>query len=255
MPIMNRHLALITLAAVCACGGAEEAAAPDSTAAREGPTEVEMVAAMEAHYTSAILAHDALVQGDLDGFRARLAELDSVELPVGSPDTWKPFEAQLHYAAARARDANDLGAASSTMAAVALACGSCHQGTSGGPVYPAPPLGEEGEHTKAKMHGHEWAVLMLWDGVTGPSEYAWGEGSVVLANTQIFGAASPGEEAAQPLLALEATLRGLGEAAKTTSALPDRATLYGRMLVTCGGCHQALGVKLPYQDTSAPQTQ
>jgi cytochrome c553 len=251
---MTRNLMLLGLAAVCicACGEREEASAPVSTAEREGPTEVEMVASMEAHYTAAILAHDALVQGDLDGFRARLLELDSAELPASSPEQWKPFDAQLHAAAGRAPNATDFSTAASTMAAVALACGACHQSTPNGPVYPAPPLGEDGQHTKAEMRRHEWAVLMLWDGVTGPSEYAWSQGAAGLAETRIFGdAESPGDPA-RSLLAREAKLRALGEEAKSADSLADRAALYGRMLTTCGDCHQAVGVTLPYQEVSPP---
>jgi hypothetical protein len=46
-------------------------------------------------------------------------------------------------------------------------------------------------------------------------------------------------------LASEATLRRLGEEAKTVTSLLDRAEIYGRMLGTCGDCHQAVGVKIP----------
>jgi len=247
---MTRILLLLALAAVLACGGAEDASEPTVKAEHEGPTEVEMVAAMEAHYTAAILAHDALIQGDLGLFRARLAELDSQALPANSPDAWRPFEEQLHSASARARDVTELGAGASTMAAVALACGACHQSTPLGPVYPAPPPGEDAGHTKADMRKHERAALMLWDGVTGPSEYGWREGAEGLAGTRIFGDAESRGETDPSLLTREATLRGLGEEAKTATSLADRATLYGRLLATCGDCHQAVGVKLPQQSMS-----
>lgn len=252
MTLMTRKLIPLILATLCACEGAEETSAPVPAAEPEGPTNVEMVALMEAHYTSAILAHDALIQGDLVGFRARLAEFDSQALPAGAPEQWKPFDQQLHSAASRARDATELSTAASTMAAVALACGACHQSTPGGPVYPAPPVDEDDRQTKAEMRRHEWAVLMLWDGVTGPSEYAWGRGAEGLAETRIFAdVASPGGTD-QSLLTREATLRRLGEEAKTAISLPDRALLYALMLATCGDCHQAVGVKLSYENTSPP---
>jgi len=241
---MTRALLLTMLVGVVACGAAEDISEPTAMAEREGPTEVEMVAAMEVHYTAAILAHDALVQGDLETFRAQLAELDSQALPTNSPDAWKTFDEQLHAAAAQARDVTELGEAASTMAAVTLACGTCHQSTPGGPVYPAPPPGEDEGHTKAEMRKHERAALMLWDGVTGPSEYAWREGAEGLAGTRIFADGEGPGETDPSLLAREATLRGLGEEAKKATSLPDRATLYGRLLVTCGDCHQAVGVKL-----------
>ena len=239
---MIRIVALVTLLVACACWGGDEASPPASTAEPEGPSEVELVAWMEAHYTAAILAHDALVEGDLDTFRARLAELDTHELPENSPESWKPLDAQLHAAAVQARNASDLDTAAGTMAAVATACGACHEGTARGPVYPTPPVGEADGPTQESMRNHEWAVLMLWNGVTGPSEYAWDRGAAGLAETRIFGDA----EAAPPddprLLALEVAMRDLGAEAKTTTSLADRATLYGRMLAICGDCHQALAV-------------
>ena len=241
---MTRNLLLLALAVGLACGGAEDASEPAVEAEHEGPTEVEMVAAMEAHYAAAILAHDALIQGDLEIFRARLAELDSQSLPANSPDAWRPLDAQLHSAAARARDVNELGAGASTMAAVAFACGACHQSTSSGPVYPAPPPGEDTGHTRAEMRKHKRAALMLWNGVTGPSEYGWREGAEGLAGTRIFGTSESRGETDPSLLTREATLRGLGEEAKTVAALADRAALYGRLLATCGDCHQAVGIKI-----------
>lgn len=236
---------LLASVVVCACGGTEEAPPPVSTADRERPTEVEMVAAMEAHYTSAILAHDALIQGDLDAFRARLAELETHELPPNSPDPWKPLDAQLHAAARQAAETTDLTAAANAMASVALACGACHQSVPGGPVYPVPPVSEQSQPLKAEMREHEWATLMLWDGVTGPSGYAWDRGAVEVAESRIFGHGTSVSEPEETLLGREAALRSLGEEAMTTTSLVARATLYGRMLATCGGCHQAVGVRLP----------
>ena len=240
---MNRNLLPISLAFLCACGAAEDPSQPTSTAELERPTEVEMVAAMEAHYTSAILAHDALIQGKLDGFRARMTELDGHALPAEAPDSWKPFDVQLHAGAARASDAADLGTAASTMAAVALACGACHQSTVGGPVYPAPPPGENAGHTKAEMRKHERAALLLWDGVTGPSEYGWRQGAEGMAATRIFGDAEAPAGTDPSLVEREAALRDLGEEAKTAVSLTDRAALYGQLLTTCGDCHQAVGVE------------
>ena len=50
---------LLGLLIAFGCGGAEDEPAPASPAERKGPTEVEMVAAMEAHYSTTILAHAA----------------------------------------------------------------------------------------------------------------------------------------------------------------------------------------------------
>jgi len=113
-------------------------------------------------------------------------------------------------------------------------------------------VAEGDQQAKAAMRKHEWAVLMLWDGVTGPSDYAWGRGSDALAETRIFGDAESRGQTNDVLLASEAELRRLGSAAKTLASLPERANLYGLMLATCGDCHQALDVELPVQGMSPP---
>jgi cytochrome c553 len=245
-------LALLVLAIVFACGGSDEAPAPAPKSDRAGPTDVEMVAAMEAHYTSAIVAHDALIQGDVAAFRMHLGELDSHALPSNSPDVWKPFDGQLHAAARKARETGDLAAAANVMGMVTLACGSCHQSVGGGPVYPVPPLDSESQQLAAQMREHQWATQLLWDGVTGPSGYAWERGAVELAATRIFADGDVPDAPDDSLLAREAELRGLGKEAIATVSLADRASLYGRMLATCGGCHQAAGVKLPPYKSAPP---
>lgn len=220
-----------------------------------GPTEVEMVAAMEQHYRTAILAHDALTQGDLVTVRAQLTELAGVELPPRSPDLWVPFHAQLHTAAREGGASTDLATAGAAMASVALACGVCHQAAVDGPVYPVPPATEHSQPLKAQMGAHQWATLMVWNGVTGPSAYAWSLGAEAIAETRIFGE-DTSAGANESLAAREAGLRALGKAATTTASLDARAVLYGRMLATCGGCHQAAGVQLPaHGSTPSPPEQ
>ncbi|MBT3344185.1 MAG: hypothetical protein HN712_13275 [Gemmatimonadetes bacterium] len=234
---MKRNLVVLVLAMLFS--GLQQA----TGAPPEGPTDVEIVNAMEQHYRAAILAHDALMQGDLTAFSARLTELAAAELPPNSPDLWVPFNAQMQSAAHSGAKSPDLAAAADAMASVALACGVCHQAVVRGPVYPVPPKGAPDESLKDRMGEHEWATLMIWNGVTGPSEYAWGLGAESLATTRIFAANTQvGDEGSLPEMA--AALRTLGEEAKVTTSLHARSAIYGRMLATCGGCHQAAGVKL-----------
>jgi hypothetical protein len=113
-------------------------------------------------------------------------------------------------------------------------------------------VNEQIQPLKVEMREHQWDTQMLWNGVTGPSEYAWGRGSTELADARIFGDGGSVEEADDSLLQREEALRGLGAEAQATTTLPARAMLYGRILATCGGCHQAVGVELPAYKSSPP---
>lgn len=225
--------------------GAEVEEVAEVTTERQGPTEVEMVAAMEAHYSSTILAHDALIQGDLQAFRTQLAKTRAHELPPKIPEHWKPLHKPLRDAAATAADVTDLPGAGKTMADVVLACGACHQALVEGPLYPAPAPSGADTPVREGMREHQWATERLWEGVTGPWNNAWERGASALAETRVFSNLGSAAAIDEAVLEREAVLRSLGEEAMRLVAPADRAEVYGRVLVTCGGCHQAMKVEIP----------
>jgi cytochrome c553 len=246
---VSRILVAVALVAVIGCG--EESASPTpettkqetSAPARDRPTEVEMVAWMEAHYGLVILAHDALQQGDLESFRSQLALAPDQELPPNSPPEWIPFHQRLQQAASQGAAVSDLAAAANALASVVLACGTCHAALGTGPIYPAPAPGDGDNFLETAMLDHKWATERLWEGVTGPWDNAWQRGAAALAVIQIFG--DPGSQVVltDDLRRREEQLRKIGEQAMATTALDERAALYGRLLSTCGDCHRAIGVQ------------
>lgn len=201
-----------------------------------------MVAAMEAHYTTVILAHDALLQGNLEAFRSQLAGVPDQQLPEASPPSWLALHGQLGAAAAEAASVADLDAAAAAFSDVVLACGSCHAALGTGPVYPAPAPADGTDVVQEAMLDHQWVTERLWEGVTGPWDNAWERGADALTTIQVFGDLGPETILSDELLLREQELRDLGAEAKTTTALDARAALYGRLLSTCGACHQAVGV-------------
>ena len=206
------------------------------------PTEAEMSAVMERHYEVAILSHDALIQGDLEKMRSRLARLAKQELPAGAAKTWKSRHARLHEAASSASKISSLESAGSVMGDVAEACGACHAALGVGNIYywPAPP--DEDDKLKTAMRTHQWATERLWEGVTGPFEEAWPRGAEALAEISLFDAV--GDTVTSDLRAREAVLRDMGRRAKAATGLEERADIYGRLLSTCAGCHQEAGVSI-----------
>jgi cytochrome c553 len=233
----------------CGCGEERRSAARESTTQapatteRDRPTEVEMVASMEAHYGAVILAHDALLQGNLEQFRSQLALVPEQELPPTSPEEWIPLHQRLQAAAREGAKASDLAPAANALASVTLACGVCHAALDTGPVYPAPAPADGADAVKTAMLDHQWVSERLWEGVTGPWDNAWERGADALSVVRIFGDDNRAVSLSSDLLRREQELREIGEEAKTTTALDERAALYGRLLSTCGECHQAAEVK------------
>jgi cytochrome c553 len=214
-----------------------------SAEGRDRPTEVEMVAWMEAHYRAVILAHDALLQGNLEAFKSQLALVPEQQLPPGSPEAWQPFQARLQAAATEGEKVADLESAATTLASVVLACGTCHTALGTGPIYggPAP---KEGTHVlEEAMLEHQWVTERMWEGVTGPWDDAWIRGAEALAEIQVFGDLGPEFVVSDELRLREQALREIGEEAKATTDLEARAALYGRLLSTCGDCHRTIGAK------------
>lgn len=246
---MRKTIVWALLIAVCGCGEdhpspAQEAAKQELTApAGDLPTEVEMVASMEAHYTAVILAHDALLQGNLEKFRSQLSLVPEQELPPSAPEAWLPLHERLQIAAGEGANASDLTMAATTLASVVLACGTCHAAIDSGPVYPAPAPDDGADAVKTAMRDHQWVTERLWEGVTGPWDNAWERGADALSVVKVFGDEELAVTLSDDLRRRELELREIGEEAKATSALDARAALYGRLLSTCGACHQAVGVK------------
>lgn len=248
---MRRALASMSaLMVVIGCGeeSREKVPQPATTETpapvRDRPSEVEMVAAMEAHYEVVILAHDALLQGDLERFRSQLALALDRSLPATSPEAWLPFHEKLRDAARGGANVADLDGAASTLAEVVLACGTCHAALGTGPIYPTPAPDDGDTIVESAMREHQWATERLWEGVTGPWDDAWERGANSLAASQTFADANPDLILTDELQRRDQALREIGAEAALTTELDERAALYGRLLATCGGCHQLIGVRV-----------
>jgi cytochrome c553 len=245
---VKRILVLIVSVVLCGCGDQSESPAEMSpklkseAPVRDRPTEVEMVASMEAHYSVVILAHDALLHGDLEAFRSQLALAAEQELPPSSPEAWLPLHERLQAAASGGSHAANLDTAANALAALVLACGGCHAALGRGPIYPAPSPDEGDNPIATAMRDHVWATERLWEGVTGPWDNAWQRGADALAMTRLFGDQGEQLVVTDDLQRRQQELREIGQEAKSVSALDERAALYGRLLATCGECHRAIGV-------------
>lgn len=231
-------LSVISFAAA-ACEGKDKPS-PVPARASTAFTEPEKVALMEQHYNAAIAAHDALIRGDEDTLRRRLLDLSSQPLPKNAPLSWKPQHDRMRAAAGGAQSATSDDAAAAAMASVVETCGTCHEQLAQGPLYQKPTVPDGADPLHAEMQRHQWATERLWEGVTGPWSDAWERGAEALTRGAVF--PSDGGAIAEELRRKEASLRALGDEARKTTGLRERARLYGKMLATCADCHRQVGV-------------
>jgi hypothetical protein len=231
-------LALIAAALGCDQGREQPTEPPAKPAERF--TESDKVKLMEAHYTAAIQAHDALIAGDLAGVRQHLTTLSQQALPANAPAEYGGLHAQLMAAAKAGAAASELEAAGAGMARVTEACGTCHAALGKGPVYRTPAPEPSNDPSRARMLHQRWVSERLWEGVTGPWDDAWKRGAAALGTLEVLTEATRTEARASK----ESALRALGAEAQAAAVGGARADLYGRVLARCGDCHA--------QDRKAP---
>jgi cytochrome c553 len=125
---------------------------------------------------------------------------------------------------------------------MAIACGQCHEATAGGPRFVVTAGPAQGSPTAQQMIFHLWAADRMWEGLVGPSEKSWVAGAEALRDAWdtsplLLPASSTADGQALPV----AEMRRLAQEALSATPAEARATVYGKVLTTCKGCHDARG--------------
>ena len=208
-----------------------------------GETEV---TPMHGRFSRAVDIHTSVVLGNLDRAKAAGAWIATQEEGGDFPAGTEAYQARMKQYAALISQDQELDSVAMHTARMAAVCGSCHQASRGGPRFVVGSEPDEGSTTAKRMIRHLWASDRMWEGLVGPSEETWMAGSRVLGEgvESLEGAvqASPAPEEARRYLAELSQLGGEGAAATTQEA---RASVYGRLLGTCYGCHRSTGVTGP----------
>ena len=206
------------------------------SAINEARTSV--TAHMKDHLSRATVIRDALVMGHLKRAKPPAKYL-AEHWPEKVLETWMPFVRGLRHSAGEVDRASDLEAASRGAASLALACGQCHQALDDGPTFPSPPAPAAGDDAGPRMQRHRWAADRLWEGVVQPSAERWAEGVEGLQRLPNCQDDHGGEQLSEAIEAARNASERVRNQAKTATDLPDRARLYGELLVTCNACHSA----------------
>ncbi len=187
---------------------------------------------MDEHYMDVWAIKDAVVDGEIDTVAELAERLAAREREADHPSSWDPHVQHVVTHAEALVRARDLGVIAGGVAQLGAACGGCH-GDLGVQVTfddtVEPDMGDDS--AAARMQQHQWAVDRMWEGLVGPSDWAWTHGAERIGH-------APGcaESPDAPGCAAMATLGPQAVAATDEAA---RTEVYGKLLGTCAACHAA----------------
>lgn len=218
--------------AVAACG---------SRPSRAGRTPFQTH--MAVHYERTAEIHDALVKGILAQARPAAGWISTHQETRRIPEGSGHFDALMRHYARQVFETSDLRAAFEATAQMGRTCGDCHRanGVTAAPALMASPPPAGGD-PKGEMALHVWAARRMWDGLVGPDDRAWEEGSQALTRGWLQAnqvVSSPQDR--ERVRSLLQTVYDIGSRGPAAADPQERARLYGEFLATCADCHRLTG--------------
>lgn len=191
---------------------------------------------MGKHFSRLLDVRDALVAGRLEQARPH-ARWIAEHRPEAMPADWLPFIVEMRDAARTVADAETLERAAMGTGVLARSCGACHLALDADLRWVQSEVPPEGEDAASKMRKHKWAADRLWEGVTFPSEEAWRHGVDAFVDLPECSPDPTQEIDRSAVDRLREQVSALQDDARQATDLDARASIYGRMLGTCGTCH------------------
>lgn len=193
---------------------------------------------MRAHFDQAMQVHDAVVRGDLADAKRQAAALaqrsPDVPMPVGA----EAFHGALTRSARQAAEASTLAEVADATATVLGTCGQCHKAMHvRATVPPASEVNVGG--VVGHMLMHQRGTDALVEGLVAPSESQWVEGVRAFAAPKLEASEVPGRMR-KTFDHGETDLAVLAGHMAQAHRTRDREELYGKVIGTCGSCHQKL---------------
>jgi mono/diheme cytochrome c family protein len=188
--------------------------------------------AMHRDLSKTVDIQTAVIQGDLDRAREAAAWLAAQHPATPAPSGPEVYLSDLGKAAGLIAQAEDLSTAASNTGQIGATCGGCHVATGGGPRFSLQAGPPPGDSQGATMVRHLWSVDRLWEGLVGPSDYAWLAGAKALEASLALPAGT--------LRGPDALLRQVGNMAVEAQEIEGqtaRAEVFGRIIATCSQCH------------------
>lgn len=181
------------------------------------------------HGEAATAARDALVFGDLAGWRDGVVALTDAALPGVDPARRAAFVAEVQPLAA----APDLAGAARATGQVAQACARCHAAERATIPLTAPPE-VEGDGVRPEMARHHRALDLAWTGLVAPAPAALTDAADAFAASFL----SPPPAADLPAVhALDEAVTLAADRLRAARSDADRADAFAALLLTCHTCH------------------
>ena len=205
--------------------GADPDAAPvRSERAREMHRRLESVAAMRDAVVAGEAARAVALGGEL---QRHLEEVDPVD-----PER-DHVEALIN--AAELDPASPLPDVAVAVAHLAATCGACHSTLAVKPTFPDEPVPRVDDTLASSMAAHRWATARMWEGLVGPDDDRWRQGTATFAALPRCGALHG--ERSEEIKALCGATAKLVQRGHVAESVPSRIAIYGHLLGTCAECH------------------
>ncbi len=192
---------------------------------------------MHEHHDAILKIQKAVIAGSLEGVQEPAFWLAEHKAPAGLPAGWEEYVDEMRFAATDALDAEDLTAAANATATLGMACGSCHAANDVSVTFEEVPMPSDKEKTKPHMERHQWAADRMWEGLIGPSSYAWSRGANLLFESPI----KPDTLGDEALVGMSRRIHQLAANATTVAEPAEKAAIYAEFLANCASCHNAVG--------------
>jgi hypothetical protein len=199
---------------------------------------------MADHFSAATTAAAAILRGELTPAIKALRTLSEQEPPADWPHGASPAALSVRVAARQGVSAGSLEEAGIALGLAVQSCGACHAELKAGPAHAPSGLEDMSADVRSHMARHLWAIDRLWDGLLMSRDADWALGLQVLAEEHPVGIAEVGKESKAFAATVHSLARDPGDA--------ERGAVYGRIIASCGGCHQAFNVDFGSPPGDAP---
>jgi cytochrome c553 len=212
----------------------EDAAKTPATAPT---TDAGLKAHMKEHFEAIRQIERAIVVGDSETAKQQATWL-AEHAAQGEIAEYADEIKAVQDAAKAVAESDSMETMASGAAKLAGLCGHCHLVTTSIASFEWTEAPKESGEAKERMQRHLWAMDRLWEGLVGPSEMSWQEGTKVLLAKPFPVDALPVDDKAAP--AAKAQLEkipALAKKASTAVEIADRTKVYAELLGTCSSCH------------------